>query len=128
MEGISLQGREPQSLTYTRTFDHEARDLEKDLYGALGISEDADDAEIKKVYRKLSIKYHPDKNPDEASRLKFAEVRDAYEILSDPDKRILYDTGGMEAVKKGEKGDVQKTDDVNSELAVNLVDLYRGQS
>merc|ERR1711924_186753 len=72
-------------------------------------------------YRKLSIKYHPDKNPDEASRAKFAEVRDADEILSDPDKRILFDTGGMEAVKKGEKGDVQKTDDVNSEINVNLL-------
>jgi DnaJ-class molecular chaperone len=60
--------------------------------------------------------------------LKFAEVRDSYEILNDPDKKILYDTGGMEAVKKGEKGEAQKTDDVNSEMAVNLVDLYTGNS
>lgn len=128
MKGHSLQDRQRLTLTFLKIFDHEAANLEKDLYGALGLPDDADDAEIKKVYRKLSIKYHPDKNPDEASRLKFAEVRDAYEILSDPDKRILYDTGGMEAVKKGEKGDVQKTDDVHSELEVNLVDLYTGNS
>jgi DnaJ-class molecular chaperone len=126
MKGQSLQDRQKLTLTFIKIFDHEAADLEKDLYGALGVPDDADDAEIKKVYRKLSIKYHPDKNPDEASRVKFNEVRDAYEILSDPDKRILYDTGGMEAVKKGEKGDIQKTDDVHSDLAINLVDLYSG--
>lgn len=128
MKGYSLTDRQRLTLTFIKIFDHEAADLEKDLYGALGLDSDADDAEIKKVYRKLSIKYHPDKNPDEASRLKFNEVRDAYEILNDPDKKILYDTGGMEAVKKGEKGDVQKTDDVNSELSVNLVDLYSSNS
>jgi DnaJ-class molecular chaperone len=128
MKGQSLQDGQRLTLTFIKIFDHEAADLEKDLYGALGLTDEADDAEIKKVYRKLSIKYHPDKNPDESSRLKFAEVRDAYEILSDPDKRILYDTGGMEAVKKGEKGDVQKSDDIHDSLTVSLVDLYNGQS
>jgi len=98
------------------------------LYGPLGLDEDADDAAIKGAYRKLSKKYHPDKNPDEASREKFAEVRDAYEILNDPDKKILYDTGGMEAVNKGEKGNIEKTEDVNSEMGVNLADLYSGNS
>merc|ERR1719343_602245 len=73
----------------------------------IGLSDDADEGEIKKVYRKLSVKYHPDKNPDEESRKKFNEVRDAYEILNDPDKKILYDIGGMEAVKKHEKGEVE---------------------
>lgn len=128
MKGRSLNDGQRLTLSFIKVFDHEAADLEKDLYGALGLSEDADDAEIKKVYRKLSIKYHPDKNPDEASKQKFNEVRDAYEILNDPDKKILYDTGGMEAVKKMEKGDVPKTDDVNAEIAVNLVDLYTGNS
>jgi len=128
MKGRSLQDNQRLTLTFMKVFDHDAENLEKDLYGALGIEADADDAEIKKVYRKLSVKYHPDKNPDEASALKFAEVRDAYEILSDPDKRILFDTGGMEAVKKGEKGDIQKTEDVNSEININFVDLYSGNS
>jgi len=81
------------------------------------------------VYRKLSVKYHPDKNPDEASKRKFSEVRDAYEILNDPDKKILYDTGGMEAVKKHEKGEVEKGDDVEAEHEISLEELYNsGQS
>merc|ERR1711988_1098451 len=99
---------------------------DKDLYGALGLPDDADEAQIKKVYRKLSIKYHPDKNPDAESRAKFAEIRDAYEILNDPDKKILYDTGGMEAVKKADKGQVEKTDDFQSSLDISLKELYLG--
>eukprot|EP00913_Durusdinium_trenchii_P025901 g24305.t1 len=67
--------RERLMLTFHRIFDHEAVDLDKDLYEVLGIPEDSDEATIKKVYRKLSIQYHPDKNPDEASKAKFAEIR-----------------------------------------------------
>merc|ERR1719282_1636262 len=105
MDHLRLKGRRVSDgdrchAKFRRVFDHEAAELEKDLYEILGLQDDADEADIKKVYRKLSIKYHPDKNPDEESKRKFAEVRDAYEILNDPDKKILYDTGGMEAVKK----------------------------
>merc|ERR1719203_771379 len=128
---MKLRGRrvadgERCTAKFQRVFDFEAAELEKDLYGALGLPDDADEAEIKKVYRKLSIKYHPDKNPDEESRKKFSDVRDAYEILNDPDKKILYDTGGMEAVKKLEKGEVQKGDDANANMEVRLEDLYNG--
>merc|ERR1712151_981886 len=56
----------------------------------------------------------------------FASVRDAYEILSDPDKKILYDTGGMEAVKKADKGQIEKTEDFNAELTITLDELYMG--
>jgi DnaJ-class molecular chaperone len=128
MRGRSLQDGQRLTLTFIKVFDHEAANLEKDLYWILGVPDDADERDIKKVYKKLSIKYHPDKNPDEASREMFNEIRDAYEILNDPDKKILYDTGGMEAVKKGEKGEVQKTDDVNSEIDVSLKDLYTSNS
>mmetsp|Transcript_9340 Transcript_9340/g.29156 ORF Transcript_9340/g.29156 Transcript_9340/m.29156 type:complete len:494 (-) Transcript_9340:157-1638(-) len=129
MQGMRMKGRrvsdgERCQATFQRIYDFEAAELEKDLYGALGLPDDADEADIKKVYRKLSIKYHPDKNPDEESKRKFAQVRDAYEILNDPDKKILYDTGGMEAVKNHEKGQVQKGDDVSAELEVDLEDLY----
>jgi len=129
LQGMRMRGKRVSdgdrcSATFQRIFDFEAAELEKDLYGALGLADDADDNEIKKVYRKLSIKYHPDKNPDEASKRKFSDVRDAYEILNDPDKKILYDTGGMEAVKKHEKGEVEKGDDVEAEHAVSLEDLY----
>ncbi|CAJ1411319.1 unnamed protein product [Effrenium voratum] len=132
MEGQRLKGfsrrnsRERLTLTFHRIYDHEAVDLDKDLYEVLGIPEDADEATIKKVYRKLSIQYHPDKNPDEASKARFAEVRDAYEILNDPDKKILYDTGGMGAVKDSEKGKIESTGDLNSEIEVGLEDFYLG--
>lgn len=132
LKGMKLTGREAGgsqkklSLTFEKVYDHDAADLDKDLYGALGLSADATEVELKKTYRKLSIKYHPDKNPDEASRDKFAEVRDAYEILSDPDKKILYDTGGMEAVKKADKGQIEKTDDFESTLEISLDELYMG--
>lgn len=124
--GRSLQDGQRLTITFQRIFDHEAADLDKDLYEILGLPDDADDAAIKKVYRKLSVKYHPDKNPDEDSKVKFAEIRDAYEVLNDPDKKLLYDTGGMEAVKKGEKGDIEKTDDMKSTIKVKLDDLYQG--
>merc|ERR1712048_681036 len=126
MKGYQQRGGGRISLSFNKVFDHDAADLDKDLYGALGLADDADDAEIKKVYRKLSIKYHPDKNPDAESREKFNAIRDAYEILSDPDKKILYDTGGMEAVKKADKGQVERTDDFNSEWDITLDELYMG--
>lgn len=67
----------------------------KDYYEILGVSKDADEKEIKKAYRKLAKKYHPDVNQgDEAAAEKFKEVSEAYEVLSDPDKRKKYDTFG----------------------------------
>merc|ERR1711953_516131 len=131
LKGLRMKGRrvsdgERCSAEFQRVFDHGAAELEKDLYEILGLSDDAEESEIKKVYRKLSIKYHPDKNPDEESKKKFKDIRDAYEILNDPDKKILYDTGGMEAVKNAEKGEVQKGEDVGRGLEVNLEDLYNG--
>jgi len=125
LNGFRMKGSRA-SLTFERVFDHEAADLDKDLYQILGLPEDASEDDIKKVYRKLSIKYHPDKNPDEESKLKFAEIRDAYEILNDPDKKILYDTGGMDAVQSHAKGNIEKTDDYDAEIAVTLKELYTG--
>lgn len=129
MQGMLMKGRRVSDgdkcfATFTRIYDFEAAELDKDLYEVLGLQDDADEAEIKKVYRKLSIKYHPDKNPDEDSKRKFAEIRDAYEVLNDPDKKILYDTGGMEAVKKADKGEIEKGDDVHAQLEVGLEELY----
>jgi molecular chaperone DnaJ len=68
--------------------------VSQDLYDTLGVSQDADADAIKKAYRKLARQYHPDVNPDPASKEKFGEVSRAYEVLSDPQKRAAYDRGG----------------------------------
>ncbi|MGM0462706.1 MAG: molecular chaperone DnaJ [Fibrobacterota bacterium] len=70
----------------------------KDLYEVLGVSKDASEGDIKKAYRKLAVKYHPDKNPDDdAAAEKFREATEAYEILKDKDKRAKYDQFGHAA-------------------------------
>jgi molecular chaperone DnaJ len=65
-----------------------------DPYELLGVDRDADDATIKKAYRRLAREYHPDVNPDPVAQERFKEVSHAYEILSDPQKRAAFDRGG----------------------------------
>jgi len=66
----------------------------KDYYELLGVDKNATDKEIKKAYRKLAVKYHPDKNSDVGAEDKFKEIAEAYEILSDKEKRNKYDNFG----------------------------------
>ncbi|KAK5579493.1 hypothetical protein RB653_009176 [Dictyostelium firmibasis] len=65
-----------------------------DLYSILGVNKESSLEEIKKAYRKLALKYHPDKNPDESAVQKFHDISLAYQVLSDPEKRRQYDLGG----------------------------------
>ena len=70
--------------------------MNKDYYEILGVSKTASQDDIKKAYRKLAMKYHPDKNPDDkVSEEKFKAVAEAYSVLGDPDKRKKYDNLGF---------------------------------
>lgn len=71
-----------------------ARNDEKDYYALLGVSRNASDREIKKAFRKLAVKYHPDKNKEKDAEEKFKKLAQAYEVLTDPEKRKKYDKFG----------------------------------
>ncbi|XP_061402389.1 dnaJ protein homolog 1-like isoform X1 [Musca vetustissima] len=73
----------------------------KDYYKILGIPKTATDEEIKKAYRKLALRYHPDKNKAANAEEKFKEVAEAYEVLSDKSKREVYDKYGEDGLKSG---------------------------
>lgn len=117
-------------------------------YDILGVKPTSTADEIKKAYRKLALKYHPDKNPSEGE--KFKQISQAYEVLADSKKRETYDRGGEEAIKGGGHGgdfhnpmDIfdmffgggagrsrgpRKGKDVVHQLAVSLEDLYNGST
>ena len=74
----------------------------RDYYEVLGVPKDADDARLKKAYRTLAKKYHPDANPgDKEAEKKFKEASEAYSVLSDPQKRQQYDQFGHAAFDGG---------------------------
>ena len=71
----------------------------RDYYEVLGVSKGASEQEIKKAYKKMAIKYHPDRNPgDKEAEEKFKEAAEAYDVLHDPQKRQRYDQFGHEGL------------------------------
>jgi DnaJ-class molecular chaperone len=73
----------------------------KDYYKILGVERGSSDDDIKKAYRKMALKYHPDKNKSAGAEDKFKEIAEAYDVLSDPKKREVFDKFGEEGLKSG---------------------------
>jgi molecular chaperone DnaJ len=96
----------------------------RDYYEVLGIAKNADEGEIKKAYRKLALKYHPDKNPgDSAAEDKFKEAAEAYEVLSNSEKKAQYDRFGHAGVGgQGGFGGGMNMDDIFSQFG----DIFGG--
>src|SRR5580765_4472977 len=77
----------------------------RDYYEVLGVERSAADEEVKRAYRKLAVKFHPDKNPDDPhAEEKFKELGEAYDVLMDSDKRVAYDRFGHAAFAHGGAG------------------------
>jgi len=94
--------------------------LQKDYYKMLGLNRDASEDEIKRAYRQLALKYHPDHHPDNPkSEEKFKEISEAYAVLSNPKKRKEYDQFGHTGFKRR-----YTTEDIFSDL--NFEELFRG--
>lgn len=91
----------------------------KDYYKSLGVERDASSKDIKKAFRKMALKYHPDKNPDTDTTKKFREVAEAYEVLSDEDKRRQYDRKGHNAWGSADSGGFKPGN-------FNFDDLFKG--
>jgi molecular chaperone DnaJ len=77
---------------------------ERDLYEVLGLERGASDGDIKRAFRKLAQQWHPDVNQDTEAQERFKEINDAYQVLSDPDRRARYDRFGRAGVDNGEAG------------------------
>lgn len=127
--GVELFGKreldgQKLRLDFSRVFDNTSRENALDLYLVLKVSADSDFGEIKKSYRRLMLELHPDQNPHTATE--FNLVSRANEILSDPTKRMVYDIGGMEAIRLLEKGEFPKGQSVLLEVPVSLKILYTG--
>ena len=139
--GRGIPGGIPGFSGFSRTGSQD-----NSLYETLGVPRDATPAEIKKAYRKLAMKNHPDRGGDED---KFKKISAAYEVLSDNDKRDVYDRNGLEGLEAGGGGDMsdifsqffggggfggrrqparRRGRDVTHTIAVSLEDLFKGKT
>jgi molecular chaperone DnaJ len=101
----------------------------RDYYEVLGVTRQVEAADLKKAYRKLAVQYHPDRNPGDAeAEARFKEAAEAYQILSDPEKRALYDRFGHEGPQRMGGGGFRDVGDVFSAFSDIFGDLFGGGS
>jgi molecular chaperone DnaJ len=79
-----------------------ATDRKQDYYDVLGVPRNASADDVKKAFRKLAMQYHPDRNREDGAEARFKEINEAYEVLSDPERRAMYDRFGHAAAQGGE--------------------------
>ncbi len=105
-------------------------DQPRDYYEVLGVARDADDSTIKKAYRKLALKFHPDRNPDNPeAETKFKEASEAYSVLSDAQKRQTYDRFGHQGLRGGGPGGgagFQSAEEIFSQFSDIFGDFFGG--
>jgi len=100
--------------------------MAKSLYETLGVSENATPEEIKKAYRKLARKYHPDINKDPSAQEKFKEINAAYEVLSDPEKKAKYDQFGDQMFGGQDFSDFARSQGADIDLEELLRSIFGG--
>ena len=100
---------------------------QRDYYEVLEVPKNANESELKKAYRQLALKYHPDKNPgDKQAEDKFKEASEAYNILKDAEKRQVYDQYGHDGLKGRGYGGVSGFDDIFSQFGDVFGDFFGG--
>jgi molecular chaperone DnaJ len=99
----------------------------RDYYEVLGVPQDVQSVDLKRAYRKLAVQFHPDRNPgDKDAEGRFKEAAEAYQVLSDPEKRALYDRFGHAGPQQGGAGGFRDVGDVFSAFSDIFGDLFGG--
>ena len=116
------------NIVYIWSRDEPAVSERRDYYEVLGVERGVDAAELKRAYRKLAMELHPDRNPgDKEAEAKFKEASEAYQVLSDPEKRARYDRFGHAGPSAGFGGGFHDVGDIFSAFSDIFGDIFGGR-